>query len=132
MRFAGSPKIVDFLNRKENYADIGDMGLITGAEEEMTDIMGRSQIAGSELQADAMKQSAKYQADALKAGSQAKAQASMVGAGLGAVGSLFGGMSFGGSGSGASGGSFGDYRGLSGTPYAGSFTPGGTLSFPSF
>jgi hypothetical protein len=92
----------NFMQQRENYMGHGVVGMRNRADEQATAFNADAKVQGFGLQAAGTVAAAEARAEATVAAAQAGAQADMVGAGASALGSIFGGLNFGGSGGGGS------------------------------
>lgn len=100
-RFAGGPKISNFLDEGVRWDQVGATGTMNAARNSANTALNNARAASSTMRGIAQIESAEAQADAIRAGGQAAGQASAVSgiaSGIGGLGGLFkrgGGSSFG-------------------------------------
>ena len=104
-RFAGGPRISNFLEDGIDFSSLGSRGVMNSAADEANAAMNNARAEGIKMRSIAQVESAKNYADATRAAGAAQGQASMVSGIAGAVGGLGGLFRGGGGGSSFGGGS---------------------------
>lgn len=91
MRFAASEPITNFLQRKENYANLAGQAAQERAAENAAISQAEGLVAGTGLQSQAAVKSAKYGADATRYAGQQAGNAAMFGGLMSGISGLAGG-----------------------------------------
>ena len=92
MRFAGSPKVTNFLSASPDYGLTGQQGLATNTELRANELMNEAKLQYQEEKAEADIEAAKYGAQARADIAGANSEVGMIGGIAGAATDLIGGI----------------------------------------
>ena len=92
MRFAGSPKVANFLSSSPDYGLTGQQGLATNTELRANELMNEAKLQYQEEKAEADIEAAKYGAQARADIAGANSEVGMIGGIAGAATDLIGGI----------------------------------------